>query len=357
MCRGGTTLGKTNRCIRVAIWGFGAMGAGMASMIATKSGVEIVGVCDKHPDRVGKSVAEVVGIKKFEKVIITADIEAVLAIPDIDICLLATDSFTRDAYEKIKLITAKKINVITTAEEMAYPKAKEPELTKSLDKIAKANGVTVLGTGINPGMMMDLLVVCLTGCMESVEHIEAKRINSLSPFGETVMEEQGVGITEDEFYRRVATNNMAGHVGFHESIHMIGDAIGWKVDKFLQQMEPILTSVDRKSPYGFAAAGHVAGVNMTGQGYVNNEIKIDMIHPQQIEPEREGTHTGDYITLKGNPEINMAITPEVDGGIGTIAICVNMIPHVINARAGVKTMIDLPVPRAIMGDMRALIEE
>jgi 4-hydroxy-tetrahydrodipicolinate reductase len=137
---------------------------------------------------------------------------------------------------------------------------------------------------------------------------------------------------------------------------MIADAIGWKVEKFEQQMKPILTKVDRKSPYGFAAAGNLAGINMTGQGYIDGEVKIDMIHPQQIEPEMEGTHTGDYITLNGNPPVNMSITPEVDGGIGTIAMCVNMIPHVINAKAGLKTMIDLPVPRAIMGDMRDLID-
>ncbi len=95
---------------------------------------------------------------------------------------------------------------------------------------------------------------------------------------------------------------------------------------------------------------------MTGQGYVDGEVKINMIHPQQIEPELEGTYTGDYITIKGNPEINMAINPEVDGGIGTIAMCVNMIPHVINANPGLKTMIDLPVPRAILGDMRNFID-
>ena len=100
-----------------------------------------------------------------------------------------------------------------------------------------------------------------------------------------------------------------------------------------------------------------AGVNMTGQGYVNGELKIDMIHPQQIEPEMEGTHTGDYIVLKGTPNVSMAINPEVDGGIGTIAMMVNMIPHVINARPGLKTMLDLPVPRAIMGDMRDMIEK
>ena len=240
---------------------------------------------------------------------------------------------------------------------MSYPKAQEPELTVELDKIAKANGVSVLGTGINPGLIMDLLVTVLTGCMTDVTHVEAKRVNSLSPFGHAVMEEQGVGITLDEFNAGVEDGTLAGHVGFAESINMIGDAIGWPIEKFEQQMKPIVTTVDRKSPYGFAAAGNVAGVNMTGQGYVDGEVKIDMIHPQQIEPEMEGTHTGDYIVLKGSPEVNMSIKPEVDGGLGTIAMCVNMIPQVINASAGLKTMLDLPVPRAIMGDMRDRINK
>ncbi len=342
--------------IRTAIWGFGAMGAGMARMLSKKQGVDVVGVCDLHPERVGKSVSEVLKIDKWHDVIISNNIEEVLSVKNIDICLLATDSFTKGAYEKLRLIMEKGINVITTAEEMAYPKAQEPELTVKLDEIAKANGVTVLGTGINPGLIMDLLVVCLTGCMETVEHIEAKRVNSLSPFGVTVMEEQGVGITKEEFDKRVAEGRLAGHVGFSESVNMIADAIGWEVDKFEQQMRPILTTVDRKSPYGFASAGNLAGINMTGQGYVDGEVKIDMIHPQQIEPEMEGTHTGDYINLQGNPPVNMAITPEVDGGVGTIAMCVNMIPHVINAKPGLKTMLDLPVPRAIMGDMRDFID-
>ena len=96
---------------------------------------------------------------------------------------------------------------------------------------------------------------------------------------------------------------------------------------------------------------------MTGQGYVDGEVKIDMVHPQQIEPEMEGTHTGDYIVLEGSPEVNMSVRPEVDGGFGTIAMVVNMIHHVINARPGLKTMLDLPVPHAIMGDFRDYIEK
>ena len=344
--------------VKGAIWGFGAMGSGIAKVLLRKKGVDIVGVCDIHPERVNRSIYDILGVEKNGRpdVVVCSEIEKVVHDANCDICVLATDSFTRKAFDKIKYVVGQKVNVISTAEEMSYPKAQEPELAAEIDRLAKANGVSVLGTGINPGLMMDLLAICLTGCMTDVESVTCRRVNSLSPFGPAVMEEQGVGLTVDAFNKGVADGTLAGHVGFAESVGMIAEALGWKVDKFEQQMKPIVTSVDRKSPYGFAAAGDVAGVNMTGQGYVDGEVKIDMIHPQQIEPEMEGTHTGDYIVLKGTPEVNMAIKPEVDGGIGTIAMVVNMIPHVINARPGLKTMLDLPVPRAIMGDYRDYIE-
>ena len=344
--------------VKVAIWGFGAMGSGIAKVLLRKKGVDIVGVCDIHPERVNRSIYDILGVEKNGRpdVVVCSEIEKVVHDANCDICVLATDSFTRKAFDKIKYVVGQKVNVISTAEEMSYPKAQEPELAAEIDRLAKANGVSVLGTGINPGLMMDLLAICLTGCMTDVESVTCRRVNSLSPFGPAVMEEQGVGLTVDAFNKGVADGTLAGHVGFAESVGMIAEALGWKVDKFEQQMKPIVTSVDRKSPYGFAAAGDVAGVNMTGQGYVDGEVKIDMIHSQQIEPEMEGTHTGDYIVLKGTPEVNMAIKPEVDGGIGTIAMVVNMIPHVINARPGLKTMLDLPVPRAIMGDYRDYIE-
>ena len=343
--------------IKVIIWGFGAMGKGMAQMLLMKKGVEIVGICDLNPSIVGRNFLEVLDVNvDHPNVFISDQIDLLLQHHKADIVLLCTDSFVKGAFDKIKKIVTYKINVISTAEEMAYPMASEPELATQIDHLAKAFGVTVLGTGINPGFIMDLLVVALTGTMVDVKHIEAKRVNSLSPFGPTVMREQGVGDSLDEYHHRVAEKELAGHVGFNESIHMIAHALGVKLDGFKQQMEPIVTEIDRKSTYGEAKAGHLAGINMTGQGLVNGDVFINMIHPQQIEPEVAGTQTGDYINLKGTPNINMAITPEINGGIGTIAMCVNMIPHVMNASPGLKTMIDLPVPRAILGDMRDLLD-
>ncbi|MCG4587150.1 NADP-binding protein, partial [Anaerosalibacter bizertensis] len=125
------------------------------------------------------------------------------------------------------------------AEEMAYPQAQEPELAAKLNEIARENGVTILGTGINPGLIMDLLVVALTGACIDVDHIKAERVNNLSPFGPAVMSEQGVGITEEEFNSRVKDGSLAGHVGFPESVNMISDALGWKLSGEVKQtMEP-----------------------------------------------------------------------------------------------------------------------
>lgn len=344
--------------VKVVIWGFGAMGSGMAKMILKKEGFEIVGVCDINPNYIGKSLFEILNITNANQddVMIMPNIEDVVKEASCDICLLATDSFTANAFSKIKFLLEKKVNVISTAEEMSYPQANQVELAKIMNQIAKANGVSVLGTGVNPGMMMDLLVIFLTGVMSDIESIEVSRINSLSPYGKTVMNEQGVGLTINEFYNKMYNGELAGHVGFNESIMMIGDALGINIDKIKQHMTPIITSIDRKSEHGFAKKGDVAGVKMSAEGFIGEKEFIKMNHPQQIEPHLDGVSTGDYINIKGTPNINLSITPEVHGGIGTIAICVNMIPHVINAKPGLRTMIDLPVPRAIFGDVRKMIE-
>ncbi|MFP4478944.1 MAG: 2,4-diaminopentanoate dehydrogenase [Candidatus Izemoplasmatales bacterium] len=348
-----------NNKVKVIVWGFGAMGSGMAKMILNKEGFDIVGVCDLYEGYVGKSMFDILDVENTQDhdVVISNDIDQILSENEVDIVLLATDSFTEGAFPKIKKIVEKGINVISTAEEMAYPLANEPELTKEMDALAKKHKVTILGTGVNPGMMMDLLAVCISGVMEDVKNMEISRINSLSPFGKTVMEEQGVGLSLDEFNKRLEAGEMAGHVGFKESVYMIAHALGLEVSEFEQSMKAIVTDIDRKSPHGFAAKGDVCGVEMSAKATLSNGKIIHMYHPQQIEPEMVGVSTGDYIKIEGKPEINLSNVPEVEGGIGTIAICVNMIPLVINAKPGLKTMIDLPVPRAIMGDVRNLLDE
>ena len=129
--------------VKVAVWGFGAMGSGIVRALLTKKGVDVVGVCDLHPQRVGKSIFEVLGADRGDRadVIVNADIDEVVRAGECDVCVIATDSFTAKVFDKVLRIVGKGVNVVTTAEEMAYPKAGEPELAAKMDAAAREHGV------------------------------------------------------------------------------------------------------------------------------------------------------------------------------------------------------------------------
>ncbi len=336
--------------IRVLQWGLGAMGSGMVRLMLEKSGIKVVAVIDSRPDYVGKDLGDVLGIGKKLGVIITDKPADVLKKEAVDVAVLATTSWVSEQMGDLRKVITAGINCISIAEEMADPYAQSPALAAELDQLAKKHGVSVLGTGVNPGFVLDLLVVLLSGGNHRVERIEASRINDLSPYGPTVMRTQGVGTTPEAFRAGVADGSIVGHVGFPESIHMISDALGLGVDRIEQSREPIISKVRRETPHVVVEPGMVAGCAHIGVGYCGDKEVIRLIHPQQIHPQLENQDTGDYINIYGLPEIHMAIKPEIAGGKATMGIAVNMIPHIFAATPGLKRMIDLPVPAALMGE-------
>lgn len=340
-----------SRSINVALWGLGAMGGGIARLCLQKQSLKVTAAIANSPGKIGRDLGDVIGLGRQVGVVIGADPDKELSKPDAEIVLISTMSFTREVFPQIKLALEKGMNVITIAEEMAYPHVAEPELTREIDRLAKENGVSVLGTGINPGFVFDTLIICLTGIAADVKSIKASRINDLSPFGPTVMQTQGVGTTEEEFRRGVEQGTIVGHVGFPESISMIASALGWKLDSISQKREPIISQVRRETPHVKVEPGMVAGCRHSAWATMGESTVIELVHPQQIHPGLEGVETGDYIQIRGTPDINLSIKPEIPGGTGTIALAVNTIPAVVNARPGLLTMADLPVPRALLGDI------
>ena len=335
--------------IRVLQWGLGAMGSGMARLALKKSGLKIVAAVDGYEGYNGKDLGDILGVEKTG-VIVTNQPETVLDKENVDLVVIATTSWTEKQMPDLRKILKAGINCISIAEEMSTPEAQSPELAKELDELAKANGVSILGTGVNPGYVLDLMVVMLSGGCHDVERIEASRVNDLSPYGPTVMETQGVGTSPEAFRAGVAAGTIVGHVGFPESIRMISDAIGLDVDRIEEIREPIVSKVRRETPHVVIEPGMVAGCAHIGIGYRGDKEVIRLIHPQQVHPQLEGQDTGDYINIYGTPEVHMAITPEYAGGIATQGIAVNMIPHVFAATPGLKRMIDLPTPAALMGE-------
>ncbi len=331
---------------RVVQWGLGAMGSGMVKLMLEKANIEIVGAIAHRSDKVGQDLSNVLGLEQETGVIVTAesDASATLSSSRADILLHATCSTTIDAFPQIRAAITAGLNVISIAEELAYPHVQQPKLAQELDELACKYGVTLLGTGINPGFILDSLIIALTGVSCSINRIKARRVNDLSPFGPAVMRTQGVGTTVEEFAQGIADGSIVGHIGFPESITMIADSIGWKLDEIKQSRNPIISQVERKTPYVEVKPGMVAGCHHIGYGIIDNEAVIVLEHPQQIHPHLAEIKTGDYIEIEGTPPINLTIEPEIPGGLGTIAIAVNMIPAVIAAPAGLVSMRDLPLP-------------
>jgi len=341
--------------IRVIQWGLGAMGSGMAKLIESKTGLKIVGAYDQDPQKIGRDLGDFLGGAENGVRIQQPPNVGEMSLEKADLVVLATSSFTKDVAPQIEIALKHSLNVISIAEEMAYPWAQEPELAKHIDSLAKEYGVSVLGTGINPGFVLDTLILAMTGPCLEVDHIKATRINDLSPFGPTVMQTQGVGVSVEAFEAGLQSGEIVGHVGFKESIHLLAKTLGWKLDRIEETRFPIISKVYRETEHVKVEPGHVAGCKHSAIGYVDGVPKIELIHPQQVLPQLEGIETGDYIDISGQPDIHLVLKPEIPGGLGTMAMAVNMIPQVLAARPGLLSMAELPVPAALMGDVRALL--
>ena len=57
---------------------------------------------------------------------------------------------------QIEALVSRRINVVTTCEELACPVPARAAAFKELDRLAKRKKVSVLATGVNPGFAMDL---------------------------------------------------------------------------------------------------------------------------------------------------------------------------------------------------------
>jgi 4-hydroxy-tetrahydrodipicolinate reductase len=343
--------------VKVVVLGTGQMGAGIMKLLLQKPGFELAGVYGRRAARVGTDIGTVLGLTTTLGIKITNDLPGMLKHTNPHVAIQATCSRVVEAVDEITAVLQHGANVISIAEEMAYPAYHAPHLAAAIHQLAVEKQVTVVGTGINPGFVLDLLVIALTGVCWKVDAITAKRMNDLSPYGPSVLTSQGVGLTPEAFTKGIEDGSVVGHCGFPESISMIATALGWDIDRIVQHREPIISRVKRATPFVTIEPGHTAGCLHTAVAYRHDEPVITMIHPQQVHPHLENVATGDYIDIHGEPPVHFAGSPEIPGGLGTIALAVNMIPAVMNAPPGLTSMAALPVPAAIMGDVRRLIHD
>jgi hypothetical protein len=321
--------------IRIIQYGLGPIGSAVARHVLERPGLELVGGVDVDPAKVGKDVGEVIGLGRplgFPVVAKLAQIKA-----RADVALHTTSSYFDLFKDQVIEILEAGLDIVSTAEELSFPWLAHPEEAAEVDGVAKRVGKTVLGTGVNPGFLMDALPLNLTAICQRVDRIEVTRVINASARRGPFQAKIGSGMTVEDFQARMAAGRM-GHVGLPESMGMVFHTLGKKLMRYESGVEPVVADRLVKTAYFEVGAGQVRGLKQVARGYSDEGEFVTLTFIAALEAEDDG----DTIKITGKPDLEVKLKG-TNGDIATVAIAVNAIRRVQEAAPGLVTMRDLPI--------------
>ena len=324
---------------RVMLMGLGPIGAGVARQLSARKGFRIVAAVDIDPAKAGQDLADVVDLGKRSGIRVAADAASAIRRAKPEVAVLCTSSSLRKVWPQIEGLLRLRVPVVSTTEELSYPFFSNRALARKIDTAAKKARVAVVGTGVNPGFAMDALPVTLTAICERVDRVRVDRIQDARirrlPFQQKI----GSGLTVEEFAERAKALTVR-HVGLTESIAMIADALGWKMDRITDEIRPRVAEAPVESQFLKVPAGRVCGIVQDGVGYRGSEPAI-VLH---MEAYLGAPESCDSVQIEGSPRIHVRAIGGFHGDVATASITVNTIPKVLAAPPGLHTMRSLALP-------------
>jgi 4-hydroxy-tetrahydrodipicolinate reductase len=303
-----------------------------------KSALEIVGAIDNDSAKAGRDLGEVVGAQDAPwGVIISPSADTALEKPA-DVVIHSTSSYLTGVMDQLLACISAGCCIVSTCEELAYPFRKHPDLSAKLDVSAKDEGVALVGTGVNPGFVMDKLVLTLSAASQRVDRANAVRIVDASKRRLPLQKKIGAGMTPEEFHAQVAAGVIKHH-GLPESVAMVADGLGLVVDDISETIEPVIAEELVKTEFLQVIPGQVAGVHQVARGTAAGKEKVFM----ELKMYVGAKQPGDSIELNGEPNLSLVIPGGTHGDVATAAVVVNAIPSILAAPAGLRTGRDLPL--------------
>ncbi len=338
--------------IRTVSYGLGVIGINIAHLILKKKGVEIVGAIDVDKGKVGKDLGEILETGSQLGVTVTDDPETLFSKIEADVAIVATTSYVKSVYPQIIQCVKAGLNVVSTCEELAYPYIRNPQLSSEIDKIAKKHGVVVLSTGVNPGYRMDTFPLALTAVCQDITKIEIRMSNDIGKRRIALQKKLGVGMEPQEFKKKLEEGIITAHVGHCESIALLADALGWELDEIIEEpYEPVVAEDELETAFTKVKPGQMLGYKGLSYGSKNGRKVIIYYGDAYV-----GAPDIMSYDIEGTPNLRVEIPTGIPGDIATAAIIVNSIPQVINSEPGLKTVKDIPIPSAVLEDMRIFIQ-
>jgi hypothetical protein len=332
----GDLLSMADR-VRVVQYGLGPIGSAIARQVAERADLQLVGGVDIDPMKVGRDVGEVIGLDRLLGFPVVDSLAQVLAQSEVDVALHTTSSYFDLFKPQIIEILEAGLDIISTAEELSFPWLAHPEEAAEIDAIARRVGKTVLGTGVNPGFLMDSLPLNLTAICLRVDRIEVTRVINASRRRGPFQAKIGSGMSVDDFKARMAQGRM-GHVGLPESMHMVFHTLGRELVRYEENVEPVLALRVVKTEYFEVQPGQVRGLKQVARGYSDGDEFMTLTFIAALDAEDDG----DIIKISGRPDLEVKLRG-TNGDIATVAIAINAIRRVREARPGLVTMRDLPI--------------
>lgn len=323
--------------IRAIQYGLGPIGSAVARHVVERGGVSLVGGVDVDPRKVGKDIGEVIDVGRRLGLTVVEDLTQVLERTEADVVLHTTSSHFRQVKPQVVEILEAGLDVVSTAEELSFPWLAHPEEASEIDALARRAGKTVLGTGVNPGFIMDSLPLNLTSICQRVDHIDVTRVINASTRRGPFQDKIGSGMTIEDFEAKMAAGKM-GHVGLPESIGMVCDTLGKELTDYESEVEAVVAEELRRTEHVEVEAGRVKGLKQVARGYSEGGEFIRLTFIAALEAEDEG----DTIRITGDPNLEVKLRG-TNGDVATVAIVVNAIPQVMAAAPGLVTMRDLPI--------------
>jgi 4-hydroxy-tetrahydrodipicolinate reductase len=300
--------------------------------------IEIVGAVDPHPSKVGRDLGEVAGAGRTLGIPVSFDAEPLLKDVYADVVVHTTGSALTEVFPQLMTIVSSEKSAVSSCEELAFPWVRYPEISHRLDRRARETGVRVLGTGVNPGFVMDLLPLMIATVCQQVKSVRAERVVDVSRRRIQLQRKVGVGLSDAGF--RQGAGGGIGHVGLRESVFMIADTLGWRLGNVSETIEPVLAKERMKTEFFSVDRGYVAGVRQSAVGLMSGKEAIRL----DLEMSLNARDPHDSIEIDAQPPVKLVIPGGVAGDVATASIMANCVMAVARSRqVGLLTMRDLPL--------------
>jgi len=340
----------TDRTVRAVLVGFGATNQAVLELALTRPWLEVVGIVVRSPERDGEPASSRVPGAPAS-LHCSTDLAGTLRATHPDVAVVATATHLADVLPVLATIAPTGTPIVCTAEDLAFIRAGDSDEAAQILDLAATHRIPIVATGANPGFVLDLWPLTLSGLAWDVQRLRARRIVDVSVFGPRVRASLGIDVTPVAFRAGIRDGSIVGHAGFPESLRILAAAMGRELERIDVLSEPILAEAPLALPDGAVIApGRTAGADQRATGWFDGQPWLDISMTLHVDPPAAGLAPTDEIELDGQHGLRIRVEPGCRALLSTAAMIVNGLPRAIAAPPGVHRPGDLPPVAPWLGD-------